>query len=491
MQIRTTSYKGESVARKAGSTSPMPPELKRASLEELVSLLRSREVRVAQLIEWTIAEVEEVHRRCNAVTHSFYEEAIEKSRRWDELFDHKQENLPPLAGIPVSIKGTFAVESAPWVVGSRYRRGVVASFTDPGVGRLIERGAIPICQTNTPEAAFWIETYNKVYGLTRNPYDPHRSAGGSSGGEAVLVGAGAVPLGLGSDTGGSIRIPSAFCGACGFKPTPFSIPNDGHFPMPPRPLRYLMTSGPITRYARDLPLVLRSLCEPEFHLSFESLLRAPLEEIELFLYLHLPGSGVDPEIVRAVEEAGEIASSFGIKLKPFTPPPLGKAFSFCMSALAEGEEILMPRILKGKNKMNLGLEFLRFAFGLSPHTFPLLTLSFLERVLKKHFSRWVKNLNEERVRFRHNLIEILSARGILLGPVYPTPAPHHFEPLRKPWEWAYTGIYNVLGFPALSLPWGKGKNGLPLAVQIAGPPGSDGLIVNLAIALEKARGGTF
>jgi fatty acid amide hydrolase 2 len=467
----------------------MPEEFKRASLETILELLRSREIRVTQLMEWTIAEVEEVHRRCNTVVHRFFEEAMGKAREYDELYSRKGDHLPPLAGVPFSIKGTFAVESAPWVVGSRYRKGMIASFTDPGVKRLMERGAIPVCLTNTPEVAFWIETYNKVYGLTRNPFDPWRSAGGSSGGEAVLVGSGALTFGLGSDTGGSIRIPSAFCGACGFKPTPFSIPNDGHFPMPPRPLRYLMASGPITRYARDLPLLLRSLCEPSFHPSFESFLRVDLREIELFLYLNLPGGRVDPEVVQAVEEAGEIASSLGVKLRPFTPPSLRDAFSFCISALAEGDEILMPRILKGKESMNLGWESLRYAMGFSPHTLPLLTLSLLERVLKGRFSSWVRERNEERIRFRLRLIESLGQRGLLLGPVYPTPAPLHFEPLRKPWQWAYTGIYNALGFPALSLPWGRNKGGLPLAIQIAGPPGSDGLVVRLAMALEEARGG--
>lgn len=469
--------------------SPMPAELKVAPLSRLLHLLHSGELKIAQFLEWTIAEVEAVHQVANVITHRFFEEAMAEAKRWDEIKEKNGEVLPPLAGLPMSIKGTFAVEGAPWVVGSVYRRGVSASFTDPGVERLLQAGALRLCLTNTPEAAFWIETYNKVYGLTRNPHNPECSAGGSSGGEAALVGSRAIPFGLGSDTGGSIRIPAAFCGACGLKPTPFSIPNEGHFPMPPRRLRYLMCSGPITRYAEDIPILVRHLYEPDLLERFETLIHTPLKDIELFIYLHLPGGEVVEEVRDAVEQAGEVAASLGVKLKPFYPPSLKDAFVYCICGLAEGEEIVMPRILKGKEKMNLTVELLRWFLGISPHTLPPLTLAVLESLIKGKFSSWVEKRNQERLRLREIIIGELGPNGLILGPVFPRPAPRHFQPLKRPWEWAYAGIYNVFGFPALALPWGKNGAGLPLSVQIAGPPGSDGLIVRLAIALERALRG--
>lgn len=479
---------GSEAQRNPAPSSPMPEELKRAPLARIRNLLRSGELGIREFLHWTMEELEAVQRRTNAITHRFFEEAEEEAKHWETLRNNAADELPPLAGIPFSVKGVFAIEGAPWVVGSAYRRGVVASFTDPGVARLRRAGAIPLCQTNVPEAAFWIETYNKVYGRTCNPHHPGRTAGGSSGGEAALVGAGAIPFGLGSDTGGSIRIPAAFCGACGLKPSPFAIPNDGHFPLPPRPLRYLMVSGPLTRYAQDLPLLIRHLYEPQHLESFEYGLHAPLKGMKLYLYTRFPGSTPEEEIVACVEEAGEMAASLGMTLRPFSPPPLFAAFLYLLCALAEGSELEMPKILKGKERVALPLEFARYLLGRSPHTLPLLTLTALEPLFKQRFSRWVKEQNEARLRLRELLIRELGKEGILLGPVFPTPAPRHQESLRKPWNLGYTGIYNALGFPALSLPWGKNKEGLPLAVQLAGPPGSDGLLVNLAIALERARG---
>src|SRR5699024_3954985 len=152
----------------------------------------------------------------------------------------------PLYGVPISIKESFHVKGMKTTGGITHRKDIMMSYDAEAVKRLKDAGAIILCKTNTPSLCFCHETDNKLYGRTNNAWSIDHTAGGSSGGEAALIGVGGAPCGLSSDIGGSIRIPSHFNGVVGFKPGKFQVSTSGHFPPDTHPLKERMSSiGPI------------------------------------------------------------------------------------------------------------------------------------------------------------------------------------------------------------------------------------------------------
>ena len=172
--------------------------------------------------------------------------------------------LPPLLGVPCTIKESFAVAGLPNSAGLDHRKDLRAPANSTAVQRLVDAGAIPLGVTNVSELTLWIESTNRVYGRTNNAYDRRRTAGGSSGGEGAAIGSGFAPFGIGTDFGGSIRIPAFFNGVFGHKPTGSLVPHTGHFPAPKDEVgSRLLGIGPLARRAEDLWPVTRALAGPD------------------------------------------------------------------------------------------------------------------------------------------------------------------------------------------------------------------------------------
>ena len=165
--------------------------------------------------------------------------------------------------MPCTIKESFGVAGLPQTSGSVARKDVVAERSATAVQRLVDAGAIPLGVTNTSELTMWIESQNRVWGRTNNAYDPNRTAGGSSGGEGASIGSGFAPIGLGTDIGGSIRLPAFFNGVFGHKPTGCLVPHTGHYPFPNERGSALLGCGPLTRRAEDLMPFLRIVAGPD------------------------------------------------------------------------------------------------------------------------------------------------------------------------------------------------------------------------------------
>ena len=232
-----------------------------ASAQQLARQIRQREVTSEQVVGAHIAYLRRVNPRLNAIVHDRYEAALREARLADQRTAEGGE-LPPLHGVPCTIKECFAFEGMPHTSGLMARRGRVATADAPAVARLRAAGAIPLGVTNLSELCMWMESNNRVYGRCHNPYDLGRTAGGSSGGEGAVVGAGGSPFGLGSDVGGSIRMPAFFNGVFGHKPSPGLVPSSGqHPPAYGRIWRYAVT-GPICRRAEDIYPLMRVLSGP-------------------------------------------------------------------------------------------------------------------------------------------------------------------------------------------------------------------------------------
>ncbi|XP_041340591.1 fatty-acid amide hydrolase 2 isoform X4 [Pyrgilauda ruficollis] len=220
-----------------------------------------------EVVEAYVERIKEVNPLINAVVKDRFEEALQEARQVDKLLsegpaDDCLEEKFPLLGVPITVKEAFSLYGMPNTSGLVNRRNVIATSDATVVSRLKQAGAIPLGVTNCSELCMWYESSNRVYGRTNNPYDLQRIVGGSSGGEGCVLAAACSVVGVGSDIGGSIRMPAFFNGVFGHKPTTGVVPNDGQFPDAYGVRTSYLCTGPMCRYAEDLEPVLRVMAGP-------------------------------------------------------------------------------------------------------------------------------------------------------------------------------------------------------------------------------------
>src|SRR5262244_845018 len=226
---------------------------------ELVRLYRARKTSPLEVMQAVLARIDTVNPAVNAYVTVARESALAAARRATRMLGRKATRLPLLHGVPVSIKDLFSTKGIRTTWGSLIYKDHVPDGDDLVVQRLKAAGAIVVGKTNTPEFGAGGNTFNAVFGATRNPWDTALSCGGSSGGAAVAVATGMGPIAQGSDLGGSLRVPAAFCGVVGFRTTPGLIPSH------PRALVWdtLGVAGPIARTAGDIALILAAMAGPD------------------------------------------------------------------------------------------------------------------------------------------------------------------------------------------------------------------------------------
>jgi len=240
-----------------------PDDLRLASATALAAAIARKELRAVEVVDAHIAHARAVNPTLNAIVV----ERFAAARAEAEAADAHQEAghpLPPLHGVPCTIKESFAFAGMPNCAGLVSRAAYRSPADAITVARLRGAGAIPMGLTNTSELCMWLESDNRVYGRTNNPYQSAHIVGGSSGGEGAIVGSGASPFGLGSDVGGSIRLPAFFNGVFGHKCSPGLIPNSGQFPSANgAEAEGMLSTGPLCRKAVDLWPLLRILAGPD------------------------------------------------------------------------------------------------------------------------------------------------------------------------------------------------------------------------------------
>ena len=238
-------------------------ELLTMPVVEMARRIREGELSPVEALEAHIKRIDQVNPLINAMVVSRIDEAREEAKACEERLNESRDGLPPLFGVPCTVKDAYAIKGQTQAVGVWARKDLVVDYDSTMVERLKKAGAIIMGKNNAPEAGMWCETYNKVYGMTNNPYDLNRTVGGSSGGSGALVGAAATPFCIGSDIGGSIRYPSAFNGVAGHTPTGGLVPGTGHFPEIEGPLRPYCAFGPIGRRIDDLAYILPLIAGPD------------------------------------------------------------------------------------------------------------------------------------------------------------------------------------------------------------------------------------
>jgi fatty acid amide hydrolase 2 len=452
------------------------------SASELARRVRANEVTARELVEASIAQVERANGRINALVADRFEAARAEADAADEAV-RSGAPVGPFHGVPCTIKETFALTGMPNTAGLVSRVGHPATADAPTVARVRAAGAIPIGVTNVSELAMWFESDNKVYGRTRNPYDPSRIVGGSSGGEGAAVAAAFAPFGLGSDIGGSIRMPAFFNGVFGHKPSAGLVSNAGQFPLDedPRMLRYQCT-GPLCRRAEDLLPLLRLLADGPVSDDPVDLSALPVVTIETN-----GAMAPSPELVAAQRRAVASLRELGAPVRTASLPALKRSFEIWGAMLSAARSVPFRTLLAGGGEFSTRRELGRLLAGRSPFTLPALGLALVERwpdLLPgrgRKMAALGRDLRDE--------LTALAGDGVLFYPSYPTVAPKHRQPLRTPFAFAYTAILNVAELPATQVPLGLDPTGLPLGVQVAAAHGNDHLTIAVARHLESVFGG--
>ena len=478
-------------------------DLATRSATALLAALERKETSSEELLRLFLARIEKLRGAVNAVVTLDAERALGEARLRDAE-RASGELRGPLHGLPVTVKDSFETEGLRTTSGGTPELTAHLPARDAdAVARLKAAGAVVFGKTNLSTQAMDIQTYNGAFGTTSNPWDPSRTAGGSSGGSAVAMSAGLSALELGSDLGGSIRIPSAFCGVFGHRPSFGIVPTRGHVPGPPGTLAApdLETAGPIARSADDLDLALRVLAGPDdahaaaWRLELPPPRRGGLSEYRLAAWLDDPAAPVDAELRARLEAVVEELRAAGAEVDTEARP----AFSL------GGNARLFMRVLYGS--MSAGLPEEQFgklrsrAAALAPDDD-----SFRARLTRDtaQTHRDFELAREARERRRAQWAEFFTRYDALLCPVFPTPAfPHDQSPDFAKRTLSVNGVPQpylgtLLGWPGLSglsslpgtaAPVGFTRSGLPVGIQVVGPFLEDRTAIHVAKLVAEVSGG--
>ncbi len=426
----------------------------------------------------------------NALAVDRFDLARDEAAAADARVRAGDQDLPPFHGVPVTIKEMLAVDGMPHTGGYPHRRKFRETADAPVVARLRAAGGIVLGVGNTCGFLIWIESNNPLYGRVSNAYDATRTAGGSTGGDGAIVGSGGAPIALGSDLGGSIRIPAFFNGVFGHLPTPGLVPLTGHFPMPDGELRHRLSPGPVTRRAEDLMPVLRIIAGPdgEDPYTVDQPLGDPadvaLAGLPVVVSTHSSALPLRPVLRKAIDRAAEALADAGAAVREAPLKELRFALAqFTATALAEIDLLESWEGITASTRSDERDKAPLLVRG------PATVLKVVDSApLRRVRTRAARRLIDSAQRANDSLIELIGD-GVLLYPPFPRLAPKHRHTIGQPWLATNTAIFNLYGLPATQVPLGLSNSGLPLGVQVVARPGHDHVCFAVALELERALGG--
>lgn len=469
-------------------------ELLTLSVIELSRRIRAKEVSPVEVVDAHIRRIEQVNPMINAVVVPTFDSARDLAKKAEQRLASRADGLPPLLGVPCTIKDCYAVEGLPWAVGVVSRKNTIAKEDATVVKRIKDAGAIIMGKTNVPEAAMWCETYNNVYGRSKNPHDTRRTTGGSSGGEGAIIAAAGSPFGPGSDIGGSIRYPSFFNGVVGHKPTGGIVPQTGHWPAAPGETAKYMVCGPMGRRVDDLVMLLKLLAGPDG--KDPNALDKPLGDpqkvnpktVRAYYFVDNGLSHADHDVRLAVRKAADALEDRGVKVEPWTPPGINRGLEIWFASLGLGGAETFESLVTGGGHVSLLKEFPKLLVGRSDFTFPILGTILLEKMSGSTMEQ-LKTLYNKGKELQRVIEEKLGSDGVLICPPYNRAAPRHSGPWLSFTGISYSCIFNILEFPATCVPIFWNDKGLPVGVQVVGSRFSDHITLAMGKVLEEAYGG--
>ena len=459
------------------------PALCFLSARELARLIRARKLSAREAVAEHLKQIERVNPKVNAIVTLTAEAAMEAAAQADQMQARKQK-LGPLHGLPVAHKDLFETRGVRTTFGSPLYRDNIPAEDDVVVERIRRAGAILIGKTNTPEFGSGSQTFNTVFGATRNPYDLSRTCGGSSGGAAVALACGLAPVATGTDTGGSLRNPAAFCNVTGFRPSPGRVPN------PKAALAWLRlsTSGCLARSAADLAFVLSTLAgpDPRAPLSLSEAgdwLARPLDRsfkgVRVAWFRDLGGAPFDPQVKSIVDAHRATFEALGCIVEQAEPDfaPAETAFRVLRawnSAHTYGDRLnahpeAFKDTLKGEIEEGLRLTGMEVARAETAHG-----------QLWRAFQAFLE-------KYEYFVLPTSQLPPFDVNTPYPTEIAgvkftSYIDWMKSCWYISATGN------PAASVPAGFTADGLPVGLQIVGRDGQDFSVLQMAHAFEEATG---
>ena len=454
-----------------------------STIAEITASIRSKQISPVELVESHLRRIESLQPILNAFVY-LDADAARAQARAAEAAVSQNHRLGPLHGVPLTLKSCIDVASWPCPAGSLLRRDYVPSTDAPLVARLKSAGAILLGNTSTPEFLMAYETNNLLTGKTSNPWNLAYSSGGSSGGEAAAIAAGCSMGGVGSDGGGSIRVPAHFCGICGLKPTPGRIPSTGHFPSGAGAFGWIGVVGPMARTVADVRALFEVMAGPDAgdaHSAPVPLRTYPENDLRAtpIGLLQSPTLGnATPETRFAVDRAAKLLSDRGFSVEPFELSGLDRALELWWFFFGPVIAHLLNTNLAGHESQLSPL--LREYLSNATSPVPLSLDPFFQACA-------------ERDLLREKILRQMDRVSILLSPVSSTPAFRHGEGNYQPGigyrdTMRFSQWLNLTGLPGASVPIALSNEGLPIGVQIIGRPFEDELVLAVAEALEHSRG---
>jgi amidase len=435
--------------------------------------IERKDVSVREVVEGAIARAEEAS-HLGAV----FERTYERARAAVEALV----TTGPFAGVPTFVKDLANIRGVPTTWGSRAAGTYVARATDPIAARIEATGLIVLGKSACPELGLTATTEPVGFSPCRNPWDPSRSSGGSSGGSAVLVAAGVVPIAHANDGGGSIRIPAACCGLVGLKPSRFRLDAKGSDGLPVN----IACEGMVTRTVRDTVAFFAALeaqRAPRKVAPIGEVAAAPSGALRIAVFVDAPvGTPVDPEVRQAVLDAARSCEALGHHVEEIPCPFAGAVID---DFLQYWGLVAWMQLRLGRFLMHRGFDRKK----VEPWTRGI--AGYFARAKLATFAA-TRRLR----RYAATYAEVMTRYDVLVSPVVATPAPPlghlatdapfetHFERVRA--FAPFTPICNVSGAPAISLPLGRSRAGLPIGVHFAAAHGQDRLLLELASSLETA-----
>lgn len=449
----------------------------------IANLIQTKQVQVEKVVSTYINHIRAINSSLNAMVKDRFDEALAEAKVKDEHFP-EEFSTRPLYGVPISVKESFDVKGMTTTGGLTHRKDIISKTDAAVIKKLKDAGAIILGKTNTPALCYCQETNNKLYGRTNNPWDLKRTPGGSSGGEGALLSAGGAAVGIGSDIGGSIRVPSHFNGIVGFKPGKFKVSNDGHFPSTDIPLQQRMLAmGPMGKSVRDMRLLYDILTD-------DKLAPQTLDHVSIDI---LPNNNSYPLSDTTKQLLNSIESFLSTKFQTMrkSPPFFEKSAQLWQEIMSINGSRDVEKLAFNNDRSHLFFTFLREKLTKKTDIHIYLSWALIGSKLFKPSRQRVTDIEAFINQSDRQLKDYFNNR-ILIFPVYHTATQPHGDiykeifSIRKTFKqyMPYIAYANVWGLPSLTVPIGVDKEKFPIGIQIISRDGNEDQIFQLGELIE-------
>ncbi len=485
-------------------------KIEQLSAVELGRKIASRELSSREVTEHFLSRAAVADKAVNAFTHIASEAAVAEAEEVERRIADGT-LVGPLAGVPVAIKDVLCTVGSPTTCGSRMLQNFKAPYVATAVKKLLDGGLVMLGKTNMDEFAMGGSTETSVFGLTRNPWSLERTPGGSSGGAAAALAGGMIPLSIGSDTGGSVRQPAAFCGVCGLKPTYGRVSRFGLVAF----ASSLDQVGPLAHHVEDLAACMELLAgyDPLDSTSLKAevpqytqSLNRPLKGLKVgVIREHVEHEALDSQIRDAVLASQRMLESLGASIvEVHLPHTAYSVATYYLVAPSEASSNLsrydgvhygyraMGDAKSGDAKSESPLDAMiarSRSEGFGPEVKRRIMLGTFA-LSAGYYDAYYKKALQVRRMIADDYAKAFAEVDVLLGPVTPTPAFKIGEKTGDPVQMYLGDLFtvgaNLAGIPALSIPAGFTVDGLPLAIQLEGPALGEAKLLNVAFQLQQA-----